>query len=213
MKNSAFTLVELLVVIAIILLLIAIVLPALRGARERAKIVVCTSNLRQLGQAIHSYAKNYDDWLPGLFHSFVRNGNYRGDPTTGSLYPYHKDERIYYCKSDKRGYDTRAYSYPWASMCQIWDGSGNWPRAGLDGHGMMLGKFKRPSEAVMLVEENTDESFWPAINDPHFCNEDFTDDRHIGKAATVYVDGHTGMLKAGLKWHDYRREDQIFGIQ
>jgi prepilin-type N-terminal cleavage/methylation domain-containing protein/prepilin-type processing-associated H-X9-DG protein len=59
LKNSprpAFTLVELLVVIAIIGLLIGLLLPAVQVARESARRSSCSSNLRQLGLAMHSYA-------------------------------------------------------------------------------------------------------------------------------------------------------------
>lgn len=66
--NHRFTLIELLVVIAIIAILAALLLPTLREARERARRVHCSSNLRQLYMAAAMYALDNDDRLPYLTH-------------------------------------------------------------------------------------------------------------------------------------------------
>lgn len=63
-KRNAFTLIELLVVIAIIALLVSILMPSLQKAKELAKTVVCSSNLRSMTLAVNLYAEDYDDQIP-----------------------------------------------------------------------------------------------------------------------------------------------------
>ena len=66
-RIKGFTLIELLVVVAIIALLVAILVPALQGAREQAARAVCGNNLHQWSVALNTYAVQFQGRYPTNF--------------------------------------------------------------------------------------------------------------------------------------------------
>ena len=116
-SRLAFTLVELLVVIGIIALLVAILLPVLASAKEKANAIKCQSNLRQLMIAFHYFAQDHKGHLPGRDNDAGDNDYEKRDwcigppktmnwdqawaisPEGGTLYKYVRNKEVYRCPS------------------------------------------------------------------------------------------------------------------
>ncbi len=101
-RKRAFTLIELLVVISIIALLLAILMPSLRRAREQARAVVCRQNLHGWTLAFAAYAGDYDDkWV-----SWPNLGGPDQWLWMEVLAPYYDTEHAFrLCPAAKKGHD------------------------------------------------------------------------------------------------------------
>ena len=101
-KRTAFTLIELLVVIAIIALLLAILMPALRRAKEQGNMIKCLANLREWNLIISMYVEDHD----GKLFSGYGNNSYWWIAQLEDRYQSYLKNKLWFCpKSTKPLFD------------------------------------------------------------------------------------------------------------
>lgn len=214
-RKAAFTLIELLVVMAILSILMALLLPAIQSAKEKAKEGRCIANLRQLAMAMHSYASEFEGQLPltapaNRNHSgdWVWGGNVVAHPQqveacqrilieSGVLWTYMYPGLQRHQKRAEEWYSSpqkNAYLCPSAGPVERKRGlsySMNWTLSqdetgGADYGGVILSRIKNASRCVLLVDEG------PELNDGHYDASDFPNqgNLHNGGGNLAFCDGH-----------------------
>ena len=211
-RRSFFTLIELLVVIAIIAILAAMLLPALARARDVAKSIKCTGNVKQLATSLLMYVDTYDGYMPCVYL-----GRYNASDTavnTWFAWLLWQDKtmtiNVLKCPSEKHwGHTAFEQNYGLSVTC----GFGDNDYSDL----LKLNQLKRPSSKIMLGDlyPFTSDS-WTNIT-PHpfinvwsghwwsgglafpgyaggtFCQAALAG-RHARKANVAWMDGHAGNL-------------------
>lgn len=112
LRRRGFTLVELLVVIAIIGVLVALLLPAVQAAREAARRITCSNNMKQLGLALHNYHDTNKTFPQGKGGTPQRSMRYNANI---ALLPYFEQQAL----ADMIWANSAGHSVPWANN-QIW---------------------------------------------------------------------------------------------
>jgi len=188
--SKGFTLIELLVVIAIIAILAAILFPVFAQARERARLITCTSNLRQIGQSLMMYVQDYDDRLPVAEFSEAFAGAH-GIFLFDVLQPYVKNYEMFKCLTVSKQVGETTYSY--AYMCpHAWSFLGfDNQTQGVCGHS--LADFQHPSEKPMAFCDSL--GLHVGLKDYEVLPESWGGQNKAGGMNICFIDGHVKFVR------------------
>jgi prepilin-type N-terminal cleavage/methylation domain-containing protein/prepilin-type processing-associated H-X9-DG protein len=204
-KNHAFTLIELLVVIAVIAVLMAILMPALKAARDHGKRVHCLNNVKTLSLGWYMYAMDNDNKLVGGNNG---PGHWVLRPEVDSSVEEHLEKirkgllfkyvgesvGVYQCPADFRLKITRYNAVRTYSIA-----------GGANGHldpdfvpSKTLSDIKRPAEKYVFLEEVDERGYnrgtWMIGFDPERFR-DALGDWHNGRSTLGYADGHADVQR------------------
>lgn len=202
-----FTLIELLVVLAVVGILVALLLPALSGAKARAKTTACLNNVRQLAMALQMYAGDHDDQFPP-------RGDEAGAVWVDRLEPYYTDRNVLHCPADPRNIEQSYLMNGFIDFLVVNSFRGNWDEffgVYKDGGfpGMKLSGIPEPSHTITIGERKADSDddaymdIWPPeYGSDHLLEVDHGKHRsgsgeRTGGSNYGFADGSVNFLKYG----------------
>lgn len=206
----AFTLIELLVVVAIIAVLVAILLPSLAQARERAKDLTCGNNLRTIFNGFAMYAQDYNDVLPPMYDGItdpnVNNFVPKIWPFIYPSRPWQAGDPNYVAK-----YTQTVFRCPLNSLLfgegDFISFSANWEMSHLN-----LSKVNNPSAKILVADGGGDISddnpykhitFYRDTNPGVGGRVVYITYRHRWSANTASLDGHVSFVPYETMWGLY----------
>jgi len=215
MKNHLFTLIELLVVIAIIAILAAMLLPALKNAKELAKQIDCINKLKSVGAAEAMYIMDWNEYIADrkdvpLPYSqagcteYVRIAEYLGFDSSKSCKPMDKQPAGIFlvCPNNPTGIFNGNHP-SWGQNAHV-NSNDDSPNLGIT---CKLSEFKSPSSKINFMDSNdagqlrlkwTEFYITGNISLRHGGRQASNGVWFGGRSNTLFFDGHAQALGASL---------------